>query len=130
MVWSGADAEGGGPWIRWAIFDRFGVPLKPEQIAVHCKPAAGDFPQATSLGEGGFAIAWEISGGGIYVLRFDALGPLSDAVLGGKDEITVLEALEDGGDAPVVSYKLYGSEGSIVGGIDSIKVIPQRSSCW
>jgi hypothetical protein len=130
VAWSGADEEGGGPWIRWAIFDRFGTPLKPGQIAVHCKPVAGDFPQATSLGEGGFAIAWERSGGGIYVLRFDALGDLSDAVLGGKDEITVLEALDDGGDAPVVSYGLYGSDGSFVGGRESVKVIPQGAFCW
>ncbi len=57
VAWSGADEEGGGPWIRWAIFDRFGAPLKPGQIAVYCKPVAGDFPQATSLGDGGFAIA-------------------------------------------------------------------------
>ncbi len=61
------------------------------------------------------------------MLRSDALGDLSDAVLGGKDEITALEALEDGGNSPV---GLYGSDGSIVGGIDSVKVISQEASCW
>lgn len=100
VVWAGADEEGGGPWIRYATFDRFGAPLKPEQIAVNCKPVAGDFPQATSLGEGGFAIAWERSGGGIYVLQWDALGYPSDAGLGSEGETTVLEVIEDGADAP------------------------------
>jgi hypothetical protein len=130
VTWSGWDTDGSGPFIRYQTFDRRGSPLTPPTVAMDCEPVAGDFPQATSLSWGGFAIAWEMSGGaGIHVLQLDSLGNPSEMDLAqGTEVFPVLETIVDQGYAPGVSYGLYSPDGSSVGG-DSLTVVTSPGIC-
>jgi hypothetical protein len=95
-----------------------------------CGPVAGDFPQATSLSWGGFAIAWEMNeSAGIHVLQVDNLGNTSEMDLAqGTGALPVLETLVDQGSEPGVSYGLYGPDGSTLGG-NSLTVATNPSLC-
>jgi hypothetical protein len=130
VTWSGRDVDGTGPWVRYQTFDRLGTARSSSAVAMNCEPVAGDFPQATPLSTG-FAIAWEmIEESGIYVVQFDAFGnPSSDARLAqGVNATPVLEAVEDQGFGPSISYGLYASDGTVVGG-DSLMVGTEPGFC-
>jgi hypothetical protein len=129
VTWSGFDPDGTGPWIRYQTFDRLGSALTLPAVAESCKPVAGDFPQATSLAPGGFAIAWEMSNGaGIHVLQFDSLGNPSEMSLAqGGSSLPVLETIDGSGSAPRVSYGLYGAVGCV--GAGSLSVVTNQVSC-
>jgi hypothetical protein len=129
VTWSGLDPDGTGPWIRYQTFDRLGSALTLPAIAESCKPVAGDFPQATSLAPGGFAIAWEMSNGsGIHVLQFDSLGNPSETDMAqAVGSFPVLETIDGSGSAPRVSYGLYGAAGCV--GASSLSVAANQVSC-
>jgi hypothetical protein len=130
VTWSGRDVGGSGPLVRYQTFDRLGSARSSPTVAMNCEPVAGDFPQATPL-LSGFAIAWEMTEEtGIYVVQFDAFGnPTSDARLAqGVNATPVLEAVEDLGFGPSLSYGLYASDGTAVGG-DSLMVVTEPGFC-
>jgi hypothetical protein len=129
VTWSGFDPDGTGPWIRYQTFDRLGSALTLPAIAESCKPVAGDFPQATSLAPGGFAIAWEMSNGsGIHVLQFDSLGNPSEMDMAQTvGSFPVLETIDGSGSAPRVSYGLYGATGCV--GASSLSAAASQISC-
>lgn len=111
VAWASLDETGEGPWIKYQVFDRKGSAFAPEKTAISCEPVPGDFPRVAAMASGGFAIAWEATGGkGIHVVQLDSY---SDLVGGGwvaKDSIgwPVLETLDGTGWTPTVSWGVYG----------------------
>jgi hypothetical protein len=104
-----------------AVYSR----LAASKIVTNCEFVAGDFPQVVSLSTGGYAIAWEMSDGSIYVLQVDAAGNVSDSRIGqGSGARVVLESLDAGDSTAIVSYGLYADDGTVVGG-DTANVVRQ-----
>ncbi len=113
-AWTSMDKAGGGPWIRYQVFDRKGSAFGQEKTAISCEPVPGDFPRVIAMAAGGFAMAWEVPGGkGIHVVQFDSAGSLLGGGWVARDSTgsPVLESLDGTGWVPAVTWGLYGFDG-------------------
>ena len=116
VAWASLDEAGEGPWIRYQVFDRKGSALGPEKTAISCEPVPGDFPRVAAMASGGFAIAWEVTGGkGIHIIQLDSYGGLLGSGWVARDSIgwPVLENLQGTSWAPEVSWGIYGFDGEM-----------------